>query len=69
MGIGDKAWEALSTVIRMNDKVEALARNMTAMNAKIENLTERLIRLETALEIGLSAGQRRLPAPKSRRDS
>ena len=54
MGVGDKMWDALATVIRMNDKVERMAATMKAQQAKIENLTERVIRLETALEIALA---------------
>lgn len=61
MGITDKTWDAITTVIKMNDKVERMAGGMKAQQAKIENLTERVIRLETLLEIALSrpAGERR----------
>jgi hypothetical protein len=37
------------------------------MSAKIEDLSGRLIRLETALEIGLARRTRRLPAAAKRR--
>ena len=63
MGITDKMWDAITTVIKMNDKVERLAVTVKYQQDKIENLTERIIRLETALEIGLAkrtAGHRRL---------
>lgn len=53
MGITDKMWDAITTVIKMNDKVERMAGTMKAQQEKIENLTERVIRLETALEIAL----------------
>jgi hypothetical protein len=56
MGITDKMWDAITTVIRMNDKVERLAGTVKAQQAKLENLTERVIRLETALEIALASG-------------
>ena len=52
MGITDKMWDALIKVIRMYDKVERLAGTVKDQQIKIENLTERVIRLETALEIG-----------------
>ena len=52
MGITDKMWDALIKVIRMDDKVEKLAGTVKDQQIKIENLTERVIRLETALEIG-----------------
>jgi hypothetical protein len=65
MSMTNKLWEALSTVIRMNDKVVAQAAAMSAQQAKIEDLTARVIRLETTLEIALAtrrvAGSKRLP--------
>lgn len=57
MGVTDKMWEALTTVIKMNDKVERLAETVKSQQAKIERLTERVVRLETALEIALAARQ------------
>jgi hypothetical protein len=54
MAITDKMWDAITTVIRMNDKVERMAATMVTQQQKIESLTERVIRLETALEIALS---------------
>jgi hypothetical protein len=65
MSMTDKLWEAFSTVIKMNDKVIAQATAMAAQQAKIEDLTARVIRLETALEIALATGgaggSKRLP--------
>jgi len=54
MSITDRMWDAITTVIKMNDKVERMAGVMKAQQEKIESLTERVIRLETALEIALS---------------
>lgn len=53
MGVTDKLWDAITTVIRMNDKVERMAASMATQQQKIEGLTERVIRLETALEIAM----------------
>ncbi len=65
MSMMDKLWDAFSTVIKMNDKVVGQAAAVAAQQAKIEELTARVIRLETALEIALSArgagGNKRLP--------
>jgi hypothetical protein len=65
MSMMDKLWDAFSTVIKMNDKVIAQAAAMTAQQAKIEDLTARVIRLETALEITLftrsASANKRLP--------
>jgi hypothetical protein len=68
MGVTDKLWDAITTVIRMNDKVERLAGTVKAQQVKIENLTERVIRLETALDLALAAQSRkRLPARRIER--
>jgi hypothetical protein len=53
MGVADKMWDAITTVIKMNDKVERMAATMKTQQEKIEGLTERIIRIETALEIAL----------------
>ena len=55
MGITDKMWDAIAKVIRMDDKVERLANTVKDQQGKIESLTGRVIRLETALEIALAA--------------
>ena len=62
MGVTDKMWDAITTVIRMNDKVERLAGTVKSQQDKIESLTERVIRLEAVLEI-VVAGK----APSARR--
>ncbi|MEN8760987.1 MAG: hypothetical protein ABF290_01045 [Thiogranum sp.] len=59
MGVTEKMWDALSKVIRMDDKVERLAGTVKDQQIKIETLTERLIRLETALEIGLATQKKK----------
>lgn len=51
----------------MNDKIERLVQQDVAMNAKVEELTGRVIRLEMALEIGLAHRRRRLSAAEKRR--
>ncbi|MDE3009680.1 MAG: hypothetical protein KGI67_02225 [Pseudomonadota bacterium] len=70
MGITDKMWDAITTVIRMNDKVERMSATMRDQQQRIEGLTERVIRLETALEIALAHGNGagRLPRRLSRKD-
>ena len=59
MGVSDKLWDALTTVIKMNDRIVSQSEQMKAMQAKIEDLTGRVIRLETALEIALAAPSRK----------
>ena len=55
MSVTDKMWDATTTVIKMNDRVERLAGSVKAQQEKIENLTARVVRLETALEIALAS--------------
>ncbi|KDP86713.1 hypothetical protein CF70_005940 [Cupriavidus sp. SK-3] len=57
MGVTDKAWDALTTVIKMNDKVVALAGTVKEQQARIEGLTERVIRLEATLDLLLRANE------------
>jgi hypothetical protein len=64
MGISEKMWEGISRVIRMDAKVESLAGTVKDQQFRIEDLTGRIIRLETALEIALSV---RVDKPKRKR--
>ena len=54
MSVSDKLWEALTTVIKMNDRIVTMSGLMQAQQQKIEDLTARVIRLETAFEIVLA---------------
>ena len=55
MGVTEKMWDGITRVIKMDSKVEGLASTVIDQQKRIEDLTGRIIRLETALEIGLSA--------------
>lgn len=48
----------MTTVIKMNDKVERLAKTVTSQQQKIEDLAVRVVRLETAIEIALTTTRR-----------
>jgi len=54
MSITERMWDTLATVIKMNDKVVTMSVQMAEQQRKIEDLTARVIRLETALEIALA---------------
>jgi hypothetical protein len=54
MGVTERIWGALTSMIKLEDKVTRQSEALKAQQSKIENLTERIIRLETALEIGLA---------------
>lgn len=62
MGVTEKMWDAITTVIKMNDKVERLAGTVKNQQDKIESLTERVIRLEAFVEMALAG--RSSPARK-----
>ena len=53
MSISEKVWDVLTTVIKMDDKVERMAETIKGQQIRIEDLTLRVVRLETALEIAL----------------
>lgn len=55
MSVVDKMWDGITKVIKMDAKVEALATTVIDQQKRLENLTGRIIRLETALEIALVA--------------
>ena len=61
MALADKIWDGLTTVIKLNDKIERLAAAARTQQEKLEDMTARVVRLETALEIALSSrGPRRI---------
>lgn len=65
MSISDKMWDGITRVIKMDSKVESLAASMVDQQKRIEDLTGRIIRLETALEIALvsqAKNTRHIPA-------
>jgi hypothetical protein len=51
MGVTDKIWAALSSMIKLEDKVNRQAEAMKAQQQRIEDLVGRVIRLETQLEL------------------
>lgn len=55
MGVTDKVWAALTSMIKLEDKVTRQAEAMKSQQQKIEELTGRVIRLEAQLELLTSA--------------
>jgi hypothetical protein len=51
MGVTDKVWGALTAIIKLEDKVNRQAEAMKTQQLKIEDLTNRVIRLEAHLEL------------------
>ena len=58
MGVTDKMWDGITRVIKMDAKIEGMASTIEDQQRRIEDLTARVIRLETALEIALSTQRR-----------
>ena len=53
MSVTDRMLSALTTVIRMNDKVEEMAGLEKEQQRRLDDLQGRVIRLETVLELAL----------------
>jgi len=51
MGVTDKIWGALTSMIKLEDKVHRQSDAMKLQQQKIEDLTSRVIRLEAQLEL------------------
>ncbi|MDH3459825.1 MAG: hypothetical protein OEM00_02395 [Burkholderiaceae bacterium] len=56
MAVVDRVWGALTSMIKLEDKVVWQSEAIKSQQSKIENLTERVIRLEAQLELLTSAG-------------
>lgn len=55
MSLTDRVINALTSMIKMEDKVQQQSEAMKSQQQRIENLTERVIRLEAQLELLTSA--------------
>lgn len=55
MGVTERVWGALTSMIKLEDKVVQQGEVIKAQQTKIENLTERLIRLETMIDMLMRA--------------
>jgi len=51
MGVTERVWSALTSMIKLEDKVNRQAEAMKLQQQKIEDLTGRVIRLEAQLEL------------------
>jgi cell division protein FtsB len=55
MGVTERVWSALTAMIKLEDKVQRQADAMKAQQARIEDLTARIIRLEAQFELMTNA--------------
>ena len=51
MSVSERVWNAFTSVIKLEDRVTRQAEALKSQQAKIEDLTGRVIRLETQLEL------------------
>lgn len=51
MSVTDRVWAALTAMIKLEDNVTRQAEALKSQQLKIEDLTARVIRLETQLEL------------------
>ena len=59
MGVTERVWGALTSMIKLEDKVVRQGEVIKTQQAKIENLTERMIRMETTIELLMRASERK----------
>lgn len=57
MGVTEKVWGALTSMIKLEDRVRSQSEAMKQQQSKIEQLTERVVRLETQLEMLMRAAE------------
>jgi len=55
MGMTDRVWAALTSMIKLEDKVARQVEAMKQQQVQLEDLKGRVIRLETQLEMMLNA--------------
>jgi hypothetical protein len=55
MSVTERVWAALSSVIKLEDRVTRQAEALKAQQSRIEDLTARVIRLEAQFELLTSA--------------
>ncbi|MCC6473188.1 MAG: hypothetical protein IT514_05525 [Burkholderiales bacterium] len=64
MGVTERVWAALTSMIKLEDRVTRQSEALKAQQARIESLTERVIRLEAQLELLTTAAAIRRLAGK-----
>jgi hypothetical protein len=55
LGVTERVWSALSSIIKLEDKVTRQADALKTQQVKIEDLTARVIRLEAQFEMLVGA--------------
>ena len=55
MGVTERVWNAFTSVIKLEDRVTRQAEALKSQQAKIEDLSGRVIRLEAQLDLMIEA--------------
>ena len=59
MGVTERVWGALTSMIKLEDKVVRQGEVIKVQQVKIENLTERMIRMETTIDLLMRASEQK----------
>lgn len=59
MSVTERVWAALTAMIKLEDKVVRQGEVIKHQQTKIESLTERMIRMETTLELMMRASEQK----------
>ena len=59
MGMTERVWGALTSMIKLEDKVLRQGDAIKSQQVKIENLTGRMIKLETTIELMIRVSERK----------
>lgn len=59
MGVTERVWGALTSMIKLEDKVVRQGEVIKVQQTKIENLTERMIKLETTIDLMMRSIERK----------
>ena len=59
MGVTERIWAALTAMVKLEDKVARQSELIKTHQQKIESLSDRMIRLETTIDLLLRASERK----------
>ena len=51
MSLADRVYDGMRNLMRLNDRLEGLTRDLKELSAQLRDVDRRLIRVETALEL------------------
>ncbi|MBI5410710.1 MAG: hypothetical protein HZA21_01825 [Nitrospirae bacterium] len=63
MSVADDIYRTLKGLVGLQDQMRRIETNLTEIGTELRNHRDRLVRLETKVEVYESLAQRRLPKP------